>query len=216
MRTGRRVGEEHGSPVRLLDYEAELALVLLDDLDLSRSPPSYESFMNRVAFFAANDVSDREPIILDPETGYTKGKSHPTYLPTGPWLIHGSHLKPRAMTEGEHSLEIELKVHEPCMGCPRGVYRERVLQSETTDSMIRGPWRIVTALAERYRDGEIACMRDAAGLPRYIHDPAGVIPAGSIILTGTPSGTAIQEPDLLEKTALFLRAGLGMKGVSLP
>ena len=81
----------------------------LDDLDLSGPPPDYESFMNGVAFFAANDISNREPIILDTETGYTKAKSHPTYLPTGPWLIRGSYLKPKTVNEGRRSLAIELR-----------------------------------------------------------------------------------------------------------
>lgn len=212
VRTGRQVGDERATPVRLLDYEAELALVLLEDLDLSLPPPDYESFMGSVAFFVANDVSDREPIILDNDAGYTKGKSHPTYLPTGPWLIHGRHLKSKIGTQGQLGLEIGLKVREPCPHCPDGGHRERLLQSATTGAMIRGPWQIVAALGERYRGGGLLCMRDAGGTPRYVHDDGGIVPAGSIVLTGTPSGTAIQKPGLLERIALFVRGGLSVPG----
>ncbi|MGD8631578.1 MAG: fumarylacetoacetate hydrolase family protein, partial [Gammaproteobacteria bacterium] len=57
-----------------------------------------------------------------------------------------------------------------------------------------------------------SCMRDAAGEARYIHTRDGVIPAGSLILTGTPGGTAIREPGALEKLELFLRGGLTLSG----
>ena len=55
-------------------------------------------------------------------------------------------------------------------------------------------------------------MRDASGAPRYTHTPTGIIPAGSIILTGTPGGTAIQAPGPLEKVDLFLRGGFSIAG----
>ncbi len=216
VRAGVQIGELPARPVLLLDYEAELGLVLLEDIDLHNPPPSYEAFINRVAFFAANDVSDREPIILDQETGYTRGKSHPTYLPIGPWMIHGRHLKPRTIDEGEHSLEIGLTVQEakpPGEQLPVGELafgEERQLAK--TDAMLRGPWAIVRALSETFKRGSIICMRDANGYPRFVHDANGVIPAGSIILTGTPGGTAIREPSLLEKAELFVRGGFSVEG----
>ncbi len=218
VRAGVQIGELPVRAVLLLDYEAELGLVLLEDIDLHNPPPSYEAFINRVAFFAANDVSDREPIILDQETGYTRGKSHPTYLPIGPWMIHGRHLKPRTLDEGEHSLEIGLTVQEakpPGEQLPVGELafgEERQLAK--TDAMLRGPWAIVRALSETFKRGSIICMRDANGYPRFVHDANGVIPAGSIILTGTPGGTAIREPSLLEKAELFVRGGFSVEGAS--
>ncbi len=216
VRAGVQIGELPARPVLLLDYEAELGLVLLEDIDLHNPPPSYAAFINKVAFFTANDVSDREPIIRDQETGYTRGKSRPTYLPIGPWMVHGRHLKPRTLNEGEHSLEIGtlvLQAQPPKEQLPVGEQpsgEER--QLATTDAMLRGPWAIVRSLSEIFKRGSIICMRDANGYPRFVHDANGVIPAGSIILTGTPGGTAIREPRLLEKAELFVRGGFSVEG----
>jgi 2-keto-4-pentenoate hydratase/2-oxohepta-3-ene-1,7-dioic acid hydratase in catechol pathway len=210
VHAGARVGEFPARPVRLLDYEAELGMVLLEDLDLSAPPESYTEFINGVAFFTANDVSDREPIILDSEFGYTRGKSHPTYLPAGPWMIHGRDLQPAAPGEGHQNLELGLVVQEPAQEARMA--RIRQLQSSSTERMIFGPWQIVRLLAARYQQGIRTCMRDASGAARYTHTPAGIIPAGSVILTGTPGGTAIQAPGLLDKIDLFLRGGFSIPG----
>jgi len=210
VQAGAKVGISPARPVRLLDYEVELGMVLLEDLDLNVPPVSYTEFINRVAFFTANDVSDRGPIILDSGFGYTRGKSHPTYLPAGPWMIHGRHLQPGAPDEGQQVLELGLVVREPARG--EQVTRIRQLQSSSTDRMILGPWHIVGLLAARHQHGLRTCMRDASGTPRYTHTPAGIIPAGSVILTGTPGGTAIRQPGLLEKVDLFLRGGFSLAG----
>jgi len=210
VQAGAKIGAFPARPVQLLDYEAELGMVLLEDLDLNAPPASYTEFINSVAFFTANDVSNRRPIILDSEFGYTRGKSHPTYLPAGPWMIHGKHLQPRAPGEGQQLLELGLVVQEPAQG--EQVPRIRQLQSSSTDRMILGPWQIIRLLATRYQQGLRTCMRDASGAPRYTQTPAGIIPAGSFILTGTPGGTAIQAPGLLEKIDLFLRGGFSIAG----
>ncbi|MDH3901508.1 MAG: fumarylacetoacetate hydrolase family protein [Gammaproteobacteria bacterium] len=207
VRAGMQIGEIPARPVLLLDYEVEVGLVLLEDLDLHQLPSSYEAFIDKVAFFVANDVSDREPIILDDETGYTRGKSHPTYLPIGPWMVHGSQLRPRTMNEGDHSLLIGLNVYEAAAN--QGNVQSRQLAS--TDAMLRGPWAIVRHMSETLAWGKIICMRDAYDNPRYLHDADGVIPAGSVILTGTPGGTAIREPGLLQKAELFLRGGFSLE-----
>jgi 2-keto-4-pentenoate hydratase/2-oxohepta-3-ene-1,7-dioic acid hydratase in catechol pathway len=208
--TGVKIGSPAALPVRLLDYEVELAMLLLEDLDLNDLPASYADFIDGVAFFTANDVSDREPIILDSESGYTRGKSHPTYLPSGPWMIHGRHLQPLAPGEGRDRLELGVRVREPFTD--ERAERTRQLQDSATDRMILGPWQIVQTLAARYQQGIRTCMRDAGGEPRYTHTSEGIIPAGSIILTGTPGGTAIREPGPLEKLELFLRGGLSVPG----
>ena len=210
VQAGASIGALPVRPVRLLDYEVELGMVLLDDLDLNTLPDSYTEFINGVAFFTANDVSDREPIILDSEYGYTRGKSHPGYLPAGPWMIHGRYLQPAAPGEGNQPLELGLIVQEPARG--EHVARIRQLQSASTSNMIMGPWRIVQLLAARHRQGIRTCMRDADGVARYTHSPAGIMPAGSIILSGTPGGTAIQAPDALEKLSLFVRGGFSIAG----
>jgi 2-keto-4-pentenoate hydratase/2-oxohepta-3-ene-1,7-dioic acid hydratase in catechol pathway len=206
VRAGTQIGEIPARPVLLLDYEVELGLVLLEDLDLRRPPSSYRAFVDNVAFFVANDVSDREPIILDDETGYTRGKSHPGYLPIGPWMVSGAQLRPRTMGEGEHVLRIGLEVYEK-MANP-GSRQHRQLAG--TDEMLRGPWAIVSHLSETLEKGTTICMRDAHGSPRFLHNADGIIPAGSLILTGTPGGTAIREPGLWQKARLFLRGGLSL------
>jgi hypothetical protein len=66
-------------------------------------------------------------------------------------------------------------------------------------------------MSETLARGKIICMRDAYGNPRYLHDADGVIPAGSLILTGTPGGTAIRKPGLLHKAELFLRGGFSLE-----
>ncbi len=210
VRPGARVGAVSAQRVQLLDYEVELGMLLLQDLDLAAPPASYTAFIESVAFFTANDVSDREPIILDSEFGYTRGKSHPSYFPAGPWMVHGRHLQPQAPGEGRDLLELGLVVQEPATR--QRAARARQLQSSSTDRMILGPWQIINMLAARYRQGLYTCMRDAAGEPRYTHTPQGIIPAGSIILTGTPGGTALREPGLLQKLGLFLRGGLTLSG----
>jgi 2-keto-4-pentenoate hydratase/2-oxohepta-3-ene-1,7-dioic acid hydratase in catechol pathway len=210
VQAGAKVGTYPPRPVLLLDYEVELAMVLLDDLDLNAPPASYADFINGVAFFTANDVSDREPIILDSVHGYTRGKSHPGYLPTGPWMIHGRHLQPRTATEGNQILDLTVTVEEAAQGGrPARTHR---LQSSDTGRMILGPWQIIRLLVSRHQQGLRTCMRDADGIPRYTQTPAGIIPAGSLVLTGTPGGTAIQAPGLLGKLDLFVRGGFSPTG----
>ena len=210
VRPGASAGSNPPRPVLLLDYEVELAMVLLEDLDLNALPASRADFINSVAFLAANDVSDREPIILDSVYGYTRGKSHPGYLPTGPWMIHGRHLQPRTASEGRDMLELMLTVRETAQGGYPA--RTRRLQSSDTTRMILGPWDIIQLLATRHQRGLRNCMRDADGIPRYTQTPAGIIPAGSLVLTGTPGGTAIQAPGLLGKLDLFVRGGFSLNG----
>ena len=207
---GAKAGTRPPRPVLLLDYEVELGMVLLEDLDLNNPPANYADFINSVAFLVANDVSDREPIILDSQHGYTRGKSHPGYLPTGPWMIHGRHLQPRAAAEGNDILELTLTVEEA--GQDGRPARTRRLQSSDTDRMILGPWQIIRLLVSRHQQGLRTCMRDADGKPRYTHTSAGIIPAGSLVLTGTPGGTAIQAPGLLGKLDLFVRGGFSVTG----
>ena len=112
------------------------------------------------------------------------------------------------MNEGEHSLRIGLEVDEAA----DSPGNESTRQLSSTDAMLRGPWGIVRYLSQMLERGEIVCMRDAYGNPRYLHDARGVIPAGSVILTGTPGGTAIREPGLWYSAGLFFRGGLSVDG----
>jgi 2-keto-4-pentenoate hydratase/2-oxohepta-3-ene-1,7-dioic acid hydratase in catechol pathway len=200
VRAGARIGASPPQPVRLLDYEVELGFVLLADIDLNNPPGDAARFLEDVAFFVANDVSDREPIFLDNAYGFTRAKSRPTYLPIGPWLVHGRFLAPRTAREGKRALRLQLSVSKADAA-------SSLRQSDTTASMIRGPWEIVSILSARFRRGEVICMRDAKGTPRYLHDERGIVPAGSLVITGTPGGTAVKAPDLAEKLWLFAKSG---------
>ncbi len=210
VRAGMQIGELPPRPVLLLDYEVELGLVLLKDVDLRNPPPSYEAFLDSVAFFTANDVSNRKPIIFDRRTGYARGKSHPTYLPIGPWMIHGRYLRPLIRNQGEHSLQLMLHVQEASSEAKKS--DATIRQHSTSDVMLRNPWQILMGISASFQSGQITCMRDAQGHPQFLHDADGIIPAGSIILTGTPGGTAIQEPGLLERLGLFVRGGFSVEG----
>jgi 2-keto-4-pentenoate hydratase/2-oxohepta-3-ene-1,7-dioic acid hydratase in catechol pathway len=202
---GARIGTWPAQPVVLLDYEVELGFVLLEDFDLGAPLPPREAFLRRVAFFTANDVSDREPIMHDPDTGYARGKSRPGYLPIGPWLVRGDALDPASGGEGRRDLTLSVTVRET-----DGT--DTVRQAERSASMIHGPRAILAELAARWRRGAAPCMRDDGGVPRHLHDARGVVPAGSIVLTGTPGGTAVNAPDLLERLRLFVLGGFSVDG----
>jgi hypothetical protein len=66
--------------VTLLDYEVELAFVLLADVSLA-ALPTWETLLDQSAFFVANDVTDREAIIRNatftgPGTGSSRRKGN--------------------------------------------------------------------------------------------------------------------------------------------
>jgi 2-keto-4-pentenoate hydratase/2-oxohepta-3-ene-1,7-dioic acid hydratase in catechol pathway len=190
-------------PVPLLDHEIEIAIVLLADLDLQALPVA-ERFLDDVAFVLANDVSDREPIILDPKTGYTRGKSRPGHLPLGPWLVAGRHLPLRLAGEfGSMVLDLQLRTKRAA----GGPWTKR--QEARSTDMITGPLAILQAASAR-RVG----MPDLAGDERFIYPADGVLKAGSLILTGTPGGTAIRAPGALEKLALFVTGGFTRQGAA--
>jgi len=202
---GARIATWPAQPVVLLDYEVELGFVLLEDVDLRAPLPPRDALLRSTAFFTANDVSDREPIMHDPETGYARGKSRPGYLPIGPWLVRGDALDPKAGGAGSRELTLSVAVREV-----DGT--DTVRQAEQSTSMIHGPRAILGALAARYRRADDPCMRDADGMPRHLHDGRGVVPAGSIVLTGTPGGTAVQAPGVMARARLFVLGGFSVDG----
>jgi 2-keto-4-pentenoate hydratase/2-oxohepta-3-ene-1,7-dioic acid hydratase in catechol pathway len=196
--------------VKLLDYEVELAFVLLREIDL-RKPPARDALLAGVAFFVANDVSDREPIIREkaffgPGTGYVDAKGQPGFLPAGPWMVRGTELFGAVAACGAEGLGIRLSVDSGNGFRPR--------QESDTARMILDPVALIARLAsEVERSGartEMPFQTD--GEPRYyplaIGDGSPVLPAGSVILTGTPAGVAIQAPDPL---ALTLRGLLHLR-----
>jgi 2-keto-4-pentenoate hydratase/2-oxohepta-3-ene-1,7-dioic acid hydratase in catechol pathway len=189
--------------VSLLDYEIELGFVLLADVDLRRLP-SREELLRTVAFFVANDVSDREPIIRQaaltgPGTGFVEGKGQPGFLPIGPWVVRGTELFEALARCGADDLGLRLSVDEG-----DGF---RLRQDARTSRMILDPLEILARLAQEVE--QIALISPMSvlrgGSPRYyplaVDAEAPRLPAGSLVLTGTPEGVALQAPEALAVTA---------------
>jgi 2-keto-4-pentenoate hydratase/2-oxohepta-3-ene-1,7-dioic acid hydratase in catechol pathway len=190
----------------LLDYEVELGFVLLHDVDL-RALPSHDELLAGSAFFVANDVSDREPIIRDASlaggsSGFVEAKGQPGFLPAGPWLVHGMDLFAAMSACGEAGLGIGLDVDEETGFQPR--------QEATTAAMILDPVAFLARIAEEVdRHGPSSTMPfpGEGGVHHYPiarADESGDglwLPAGSVVLTGTPEGVAMNAPSPLAVTA---------------
>jgi 2-keto-4-pentenoate hydratase/2-oxohepta-3-ene-1,7-dioic acid hydratase in catechol pathway len=186
---------------KLLDYEVEIGFVLLRAVDLDSLPTPAE-FVENIALFLSNDLSDRLPQILYGEDGYTRAKSHPGYLSIGPWMVHGRHLK-----LGGGGVELHLRVLEESPR-PGGSAR----QSASSTELIRGPWAIAEMLSEIHDD---SVQQDNSGSEREVarvRDGHSVLPAGTIILSGTPDGTAIQAPGSWDRVRALVRGNLTMSG----
>jgi len=186
----------------LVDYEVEVAFVLLEDVDLENVPDN-ETLYSRIAFMNGNDVSDREPLIVRDTEGFTVAKSRRGACPIGPWMIRGSNLPVQTSSGGSVDLALSLAVDEPAT---HRVAMGR--QSSRSSLMIRGPREILEMIA-RIRNESVRL--DADGNSRHIarFDGARVtLPAGSIVLTGTPEGTAIEAPTTFDQIRLFARSNL--------
>jgi 2-keto-4-pentenoate hydratase/2-oxohepta-3-ene-1,7-dioic acid hydratase in catechol pathway len=187
--------------VTLLDYEVELAFVLLEDLDL-RALPSPESLLARTAFFVANDVTDREPIIVHkafsgPGTGFVEAKGQPSFLPSGPWLVRGTELFAALATCGGEGLGLRLDVDEG------DGFQSR--QDDSTAAMVLDPYALLARIAEEVESVGFRTPMPVERGGEVRHYPLAIegadgqlrLPAGSVILTGTPEGVTLQAPDLL-------------------
>jgi 2-keto-4-pentenoate hydratase/2-oxohepta-3-ene-1,7-dioic acid hydratase in catechol pathway len=182
----------------LIDYEVEIGFVLLADFDLSQ-PIDADRFWNNVAFFTANDVTDRRPIVLDGDEGFTRGKTGIGFLPVGPWLVHGRYLRPGTRGDNELALRLWLRIEENIDQTP--MFR----QNSNTNRMIRGPREILAMLPDIHA---VSSRNDSNGKAWDIakKDATGLsLPFGSIILSGTPLGTAIEAPDGFDRLRLITR-----------
>ena len=186
--------------VTLLDYEVELAFVLLEDVD-PFSPPTREALLEKSAFFLTNDVSDREAIVRNAAfsgtgTGFAEGKGQPGFLPAGPWMVHGTALFAAMEACGADGLGLRLFVDDETT--PR--------QDATTALMILPPdalvARIGTWIEEHGRRSSMHFVRDGEErfYPLAVGEEAPVLTAGSIVQTGTPEGVALNAPSPLGVT----------------
>jgi 2-keto-4-pentenoate hydratase/2-oxohepta-3-ene-1,7-dioic acid hydratase in catechol pathway len=187
---------------QLVDHEAELACVLLQDVDLTDVPPLAE-LESRLAYFAVNDLTDRAPIILDENDGYTAAKADPGFLPIGPWMIHGAELP---VFSEDLALTITCAVTKPGQSPAKR-------QEDKTTNILRDPEQFLRLLGE-----QLAADPEMAGVDRQgeRHPFAlrigerWVLPFGSLLLTGTPGGTCIRAPSTLRRLGLLLRGGFSM------
>ena len=193
--------------VTLLDYEVELGFVLLSDVALD-ALPSYRELMERSAFFVANELTDREPIIrhgalLGPGDGFVDGKGREGFLPVGPWMVRGSDLFRALAGCQRDGLGIRLWVDEGDGFVMR--------QGSSTARMILDPARLLARLREDVeRRGVVSRMPLRGGVePRHYPIAVGAeaprLPAGSVVLTGTPDGVALRVPPALPLVGRALR-----------
>jgi 2-keto-4-pentenoate hydratase/2-oxohepta-3-ene-1,7-dioic acid hydratase in catechol pathway len=196
--------------VTLLDYEVELGIVLLADVALD-AVPSWEELLEQSAFFVANDVTDREPIIRHatvsgPGTGFVEAKGQPGFLPAGPWLVPGRELFAAVAACGGRGLPIRLEVD-----AGEGF---ELRQDANTELLLQGPVALLARVAEQVRAAglrsEMPVVRNGAThyYPLAVDPEAPRLPAGSLLLTGTPAGVALATPKplgLVARGALHLR-----------
>ncbi|MDJ0852170.1 MAG: fumarylacetoacetate hydrolase family protein [Myxococcota bacterium] len=188
--------------VTLLDYEVELAFVLLEDVD-PFAPPAREALLAKSAFFLSNDVSDREAIVRNAAftgtgTGFAEGKGQPGFLPAGPWMIRGSELFEAMEDCGSEGLRLRLWVDVETE--PR--------QSASSELMILPPAELVarigTWIEERGRRSSMPFLRPGETEPRFyplaVPQDSPRLTAGSIVQTGTPEGVALNAPSPLGVT----------------
>jgi 2-keto-4-pentenoate hydratase/2-oxohepta-3-ene-1,7-dioic acid hydratase in catechol pathway len=197
--------------VVLLDYEVELGMVLLADVALD-ALPTWEELLERSAFFVANDVTDREPIIRNatvtgPGTGFVEAKGQPGFLPAGPWLVPGRELFAAVAACGGRGLPIRLEVD-----AGEGF---ELRQDANTELLLLDPVALLARVAEQVRAtglrSEMPVVRngETRHYPLAVDPAAPRLPAGSLLLTGTPAGVALATPDAL---GLVARGALHLRG----
>jgi 2-keto-4-pentenoate hydratase/2-oxohepta-3-ene-1,7-dioic acid hydratase in catechol pathway len=185
-------------PVALLDYELELGCVALRDVDLDRLPeidPAAD-----FGYLVVNDVSAREPILRDRRAGYAHGKGRPTYLPTGPWLVPGTHF-----TRDAPMLRRMVLTVTEADGRHGGEGRHTLRQNARLEELSLGLQELLALLSQRR--GLTMRGEDGRAWPVTVERRGRrILPAGSLLLTGTPGGTAIRSPRAADKLALVLRS----------
>lgn len=189
-------GDRRGAAV-LLDYELELGCVAFRDIDLDR--------LDRVdvaadfGYLVVNDVSAREPILRDRRTGYARAKGRPTYLPAGPWLVPGTHF-----TRDAPGLRRMVLTVTDANRKGGGHDPHTLRQDARLEDLSLGVEELLGLLSRRRR----LTMPDDDGRPWPVtveREGRRILPAGSLLLTGTPGGTAIRSPHAADQLALVLR-----------
>lgn len=169
---------------RLLDYEAELGLVLLDHLVVGTASPT------RLGLVLANEITDRWALVRNFKpgatmgtTGFADGKSRDGFAPIGPLL-----LIPRDLDAVYPQIELRLYVD--------GRLRQRDRAANMT-------WRPSEILLQVLAQSAVPFYHADQAVPLM---PGDFIPAGTIIFSGTPAGV-IFKPLNLVNPWVYLRPG---------
>jgi 2-keto-4-pentenoate hydratase/2-oxohepta-3-ene-1,7-dioic acid hydratase in catechol pathway len=188
---------EGPTDVALLDYELELGCVALRDIDLDRLDDLDAAA--DFGYLVVNDVTAREPILRRRRTGYTRAKARPTYLPCGPWIVPGTHF----VRDAPALRRMVLTVTE---ATPHAEHHPHTLrQNARLEDLTLGLQELLEILSRKRSltmpgvDGRRWPISVARGGRR-------VLPAGSLVLTGTPGGTAIRAPSRGDQVRLVLRS----------
>jgi len=203
---GDRDAPDEG-PVSLLDYELELACVALRDIDLDRldSVDPAAGF----GYLAVNDVTAREPILRDRRTGFARAKGRPTYLPAGPWVVPGEHFTRDAPALRRMVLTVDegLGHGHPAVGLVPGVGGERrhsLRQDARLEDLTLGIEELLPLVSQQ-RHLTMPGIGERRWPISVERGGRRIIPAGSLLLTGTPGGTAIRSPGFADRLALIAR-----------
>jgi 2-keto-4-pentenoate hydratase/2-oxohepta-3-ene-1,7-dioic acid hydratase in catechol pathway len=161
----------------LLDYEVELAWVTLEDRHNGTAPAE-------MGVILCNDYTDRETLLehidvwnVASGAGFTTGKSSPGYLPVGDLFVI-----PRDYRSFAATRELALDVN--------GAPRQRSLVSAQVwniDSLLSEIWKRREQRWE-HRGNQVGLLPDGE-----------ILPARTLILSGTPSGTVFQDIGLAHK-----------------
>jgi len=167
-----RVRQEFGSIAPLLDYETELAFVLLEDVDAAEL--GRDDFSPKLGFLIANDMSARSIAVLGEGRPnryeyWGVSKSFPGFLPTGARVWIPNDMRPRGL---------------PCVEI-RTLVNGELRQKHDTSDMIYTPVEMLRFIQAKYPDRTLR--------------------RGDMVLTGTPSGVAMQTPRPLVRLANLLR-----------
>jgi 2-keto-4-pentenoate hydratase/2-oxohepta-3-ene-1,7-dioic acid hydratase in catechol pathway len=178
----------------LLDYEAELAWVVLEPLSEGSTP----GFMGLVL---CNDYTDRAALLRGVDVGdvasgrgFTTGKSAPGYLPVGNLFV-----VPRDFRAFVSEIELRLYVNHRL--------RQRSMASEMV-------WDIDRILAETWARSSLRW--EHGGQEVSLLARTGLLPGRTLLMSGTPHGTVFRGVGTRQKLSGLLAWLLGGWGESIP
>ncbi len=145
-----------------------------------------------------------EPILRRRRTGYAHAKGRPTFLPCGPWLVPGAHF----MRDGPALRRLVLTVTEAnaYRGRGHGGHGPHTLRQNARLEELTLGLRELLGLVSRKRALTMAGPDGRRWPISVARGDRRILPAGSVLLTGTPGGTAIRSPGLGDKLSLLLRS----------